>query len=91
MWAGQPERHGTTLSSRLRSSLMMPRASTIEPVGQTSAQAPQKRHPASWSESPLIWTRMEPSSARAKPMAPTPRSCSQARTQRPQRMQRVNM
>ncbi len=64
MWAGQPERQGTMLSSRERSDLIMPSVSRIEPVGQTSTQAPQKRQPASSSETePSVPMRM-PSSVR---------------------------
>ena len=64
MCAGQPERQGTTLSSRLRSGLLRPRTSTIEPVGHTSTQAPQNRQPASSSETPPSMPMRTPSSVR---------------------------
>ena len=59
----------------------------MEPVGQTSTQAVQKRQLACFRESPSMTTISRPFTF-SNLMAPTPRSSVQARTQRPQRMQR---
>ena len=52
MWAGQAVRQGTTFSACVLSSRMIFTESMIDPVGQTSMQAPQKRQPASFSDFP---------------------------------------
>ena len=65
MCAGQPDLQGTTLSSRERPSFARPSVSTIEPVGHTSTQAPQKRQPASSSETPPSMPMRMPSGVSA--------------------------
>ena len=63
--------------------------STRAPTGQTSMQAPQNSHPDSSRDVPNdVPTSAEPLLS-VKQIASSPRSSSQARTQRPQTMHRL--